>query len=520
MPSADAQSSFALYLPQVQWMKLPIANALVTTQEDELNIDGDCSLREAIQATNTNQPVDDCLADVSTELVLLPTGIYTLTHSGAHEDNNLTGDLDITGTLTISGIGGDSPIINGNQRDRVLQVLATGNVTLTHVTIYDGRTSDGADSTTARGGESEAGGGIDNRGILHLVASTVISNSTGDGGAGGAGQGGGNAGHGGAIFNVGVLVASQSKFLNNRTGDGGLNSPGACRSEQMSQGGAGGAIYNPPDGTARFFESLLENNRTGQGSFCVDPPGMVGGQGAKGGGIANLGQLRLEKSTLSRNQSGDGGNVGGSHSLGGDGGDGGGLWNGGTGYLLNSTISGNRTGKGGDGGANGGGDGGDGAGIGTSSSLTLTHVTISANVTGQGGLGIGQPSGRGGDGGGIYAERTAALSASLIGGNSAAQLGADCTGSLQAYDFNLLQDINNCTITQEGAGRVIIADPLLAPLADNGGATWTHALKAHSPALDMAHCMAIDGSPVLEDQRGVARPQGSTCDIGAFERAP
>jgi hypothetical protein len=70
-------------------------------------------------------------------------------------------------------------------------------------------------------------------------------------------------------------------------------------------------------------------------------------------------------------------------------------------------------------------------------------------------------------------------------------------------------------------------DPLLGPLQDNGGPTWTHALLPGSPAIDaipQADCTYDDDGdpgtpevPVGTDQRGVPRPQGSACDIGAFE---
>jgi hypothetical protein len=62
-------------------------------------------------------------------------------------------------------------------------------------------------------------------------------------------------------------------------------------------------------------------------------------------------------------------------------------------------------------------------------------------------------------------------------------------------------------------------DPLLGPLADYGGRTWTHALGPGSPAIDSADCRDIGGAPVPTDQRGLSRPQGSACDIGSFERA-
>jgi hypothetical protein len=61
-------------------------------------------------------------------------------------------------------------------------------------------------------------------------------------------------------------------------------------------------------------------------------------------------------------------------------------------------------------------------------------------------------------------------------------------------------------------------DPMLARLADNGGPTETQALKPGSPAIDHGGTSA-NGCPAT-DQRGVLRPQGPACDIGAFELVP
>ncbi len=63
-------------------------------------------------------------------------------------------------------------------------------------------------------------------------------------------------------------------------------------------------------------------------------------------------------------------------------------------------------------------------------------------------------------------------------------------------------------------------DPLLGPLADNGGPTPTQALLPGSPAIDgipLADCVDAFGDPITTDQRGVPRPQGAACDIGAYE---
>ena len=56
--------------------------------------------------------------------------------------------------------------------------------------------------------------------------------------------------------------------------------------------------------------------------------------------------------------------------------------------------------------------------------------------------------------------------------------------------------------------------PLLGPLADNGGPTQTHALLAGSPAIDAGD----DTAAPATDQRGVARPQGARSDIGSVEQ--
>jgi hypothetical protein len=61
----------------------------------------------------------------------------------------------------------------------------------------------------------------------------------------------------------------------------------------------------------------------------------------------------------------------------------------------------------------------------------------------------------------------------------------------------------------------VMIGSILAPLADNGGATLTHALNPGSPAIDAA---PADADCPATDQRGTTRPQGGGCDIGAFEK--
>jgi hypothetical protein len=87
--------------------------------------------------------------------------------------------------------------------------------------------------------------------------------------------------------------------------------------------------------------------------------------------------------------------------------------------------------------------------------------------------------------------------------------GIGCTGDSIAGEQNILFPAGGCLA---GNGRV--ADPLLLPIADNGGVTRTHMPMAGSPAIDSVTCIA----EVLQlDQRQVARPFGPRCDAGAVE---
>lgn len=85
------------------------------------------------------------------------------------------------------------------------------------------------------------------------------------------------------------------------------------------------------------------------------------------------------------------------------------------------------------------------------------------------------------------------------------------SGTIENKDFNLLENNQNCTTA---SSDVVGEDPLLAGLADNGGFTQTMALLGNSSAMNKippANC------PLSNDQRGAIRPQGTNCDIGAYE---
>ena len=120
------------------------ATILVTTTADQFDppatAPGDCSLREAISAANADS-VDDTIN--------LPPGDYTLTRSGAGEDGNSTGDLDVLQPLRINGGGARTTNIQAgtdktNGIDRVLHVLASGRlIPLNGATVRYGQSPNG-----------------------------------------------------------------------------------------------------------------------------------------------------------------------------------------------------------------------------------------------------------------------------------------------------------------------------------------------------------------------------------------
>jgi CSLREA domain-containing protein len=90
--------------------------------------------------------------------------------------------------------------------------------------------------------------------------------------------------------------------------------------------------------------------------------------------------------------------------------------------------------------------------------------------------------------------------------------GANCTGSITDGGGNLSYPDNTCP--------GINLDPKLGSLADNGGPTQTMALLSESAAIDAAQdCKDTDGKVLANDQRGILRPQGPQCDIGAYEKS-
>ena len=223
--------------------------------------------------------------------------------------------------------------------------------------------------------------------------------------------------------------------------------------------------------------------------------------GYGGGGILNGGALALSDSAVtgSKSTTGAGGifNNGGSASLtnvtlSGNTAlsHGAGLWNfGGQASLVNVTLSGNTAGS------TGGAVRNDGVGA----MVSLLNVTIAGNSSSV----IAAALVNNGGAGGIT------LKNSIVSGPP----GDSCYGPIVSAGFNI-DTGGSCGLA--GPGDKPGTDPLLGPLAANGGGTQTQALLPGSPALDAADPASCPGI----DQRGVQRPQGAGCDMGAYELAP
>ena len=191
--------------------------------------------------------------------------------------------------------------------------------------------------------------------------------------------------------------------------------------------------------------------------------------------------------------------------------------------IRNSTISGNQ--------APNGSGGGIGAATYASTSpgqdavdLLIEHSTISGNSAKSNGAGIYASAGAATD---AQASLDVTLRSSIVADNDATDYAAtvddaDAVGTTIVSDFSLVERRDGSTTEQTPGSSIFGVDPLLGPLAMNGGPTPTRAIPKASPAVDKGK---TDSAPT--DQRGFARVSdfadisdaagGDGSDMGAFE---
>ncbi|MCL4262212.1 MAG: PKD domain-containing protein [Anaerolineae bacterium] len=204
---------------------------------------GECTLRAAVQEANVTAAGDT---------ILLPAGLYQFTILGQGDETAATGDLDIAHSLIISGTGLATPVVDGNNLDRVFHILA-GEVQLKGITVQHGHA-----------GFEQSGGGIYNQGSLIIWHSIITDNLAT-----------GFQGHGGGIYNTGELWLRESVVVANST---------------TGQEGYGAGIRNTTLLTVE--NSLISGNGTT-------------GRNGHGGGIYSSARLSIISSRISSNTTDD-----------------------------------------------------------------------------------------------------------------------------------------------------------------------------------------------------------------------
>jgi CSLREA domain-containing protein len=455
----------------------PVSAAIIEVSStlDVVANDGLCTLREAILAANSGSSSGsapgECPAGSGTDIIIVPAGTYTLNPTLGQlpyvtEELRIVGDAASTTIIQASDC---NPVTNDTCTHdfRVFAVNSSGNLTLENLTIRHGNRSGASDTV---------GGGVVNFGVLTIVNSIVTSN---------------RANYGGGVNNywtTATAIITGSTISGNYAVDYGggicnwatLEIANSTISGNTADRGAGVFMYSTS--VLTLVESSVTDN------LAV----------TDAGGIYNNGNLSIQKSALGRNTAGSGGGIRSYTTLtihestffdNEATSNGGGIFNSGTLDITNSTFTGNTA-------VNyyGGGIYND------SGNLGLYHSTFAYNAAGL-------------NGGGIYNYTNGYLSyANTIIAHSKSN---DC---YNVTPTNILINSHNLVVNNAGSGNgcgtpYLTADPLLEALGDNGGPTETHALGSHSPAIDAAdsdYCTPTD-------QRGVPRPQGAGCDIGAFE---
>jgi hypothetical protein len=428
--------------------------------------DGVCA--DAGGACTLRAAVMETNALAEADEISLPPGTYVLSIAGAGEDAGATGDLDVTDDLTLT-----APVIVNGASEPSAVVDGGGLDRVLQITSGAAATISGV---TIRNGRPEAGGGgIANDGSLVLSIVAVTDN---------------RSIFGAGIHNRGALTLTHSNIRRNI----------AIPSPPISFPGGGGILN--------------------EANLAIDDSTVADNQADDGGGISSSGALALTRVTVSGNTaSGEA-----PHGIAGGGRGGGIISFAGSITAENVTISGNEAAA-----LDGlsGGSGGLGGGIfgGAAGNWSLINVTIAENFASS--LpGASQPEDEGEGGGILYLGGGEVSLRNTIVARNQATRGGDCSGPITSLGHNLDSD-GTCSLT--GPGDISNADPLIAPLADNGGPTQTHALIqggcptdaciVPSPAIDAGDAAACPGT----DQRGEPRPFDgdgdgvSECDVGAYE---
>ncbi len=487
-------------------------------------VNNTCTLRAAIEQSN---------ATAGGNTITVPAMTITLTSNT---------QLLVTRSVTINGAGQGSTIIDGNGATRVFSFpVSSGTASLSGLTIRNGNTTGNGGgiyseanltltNVTVTNSRAAQGGGIYSQydastGVIHTLDLNLVTLSANTATSTALGQGGGG------LFNGSTLTANGLTITGNSGYEGGGFYNNSYRrvdiaNFDLSNNNAvyGGGMDNEID----QLVSLSNGTVSGNQAHCCD---LQVSQPIGGGGIVNYdGTMTLTNVTVRDNTvtmpGGYGGGIVNIHQM----------------TLNNVTVNGNS--------ANYGAGIYNGNGADTNNSLVIVNSTISGNI----GVSFSNPT-RDAIGGGIFSVTYGhvTLASTTITRNSAVAAGGlrnevtnasvvlrntilaentgtapypfECQGAITSGGYNLFGNISGCNVTTTSGDRTG-QSPLLGPLQNNGGSTFTHALLTNSPAIDAGN-PSTPGSGgnacPTADQRGTARPldgngDGSAiCDIGALE---
>lgn len=423
-----------------------------------------CDVSSLINAINTaNSSPQDTTLNLARSCTYSLTSVNNEQENASHELMGPNGLPAIASVVTggkLTMMGNESTVRRSADPAtppfRILQIKEGGDLTVSNLTIEGGSACTGT-----------MGGG----GILAALAKLSILNSALRNNVAVRG--------GGIVAAQGQLDLKQTSIENNRARNGGgLNA----------------------DGVVNLSSSRIVGN------LATDACPLINGNySTDKGGAAVSGIVTITDSVIANNEAiniplyGDGdGNTGGLY-VGGVAGS--------VSTISNTTISGNRAKR------NGGIyiDASDGT-VPLNAVVQLNAVTITDNHqtdllnTGNGLSGSFWDTNYAR----IFVKNSVVANNTIIGGTS-----GDCFEQvIMGVGGNNFDSDGSCI----GFTHATVDALKLGALANNGGPTETHSLLPGSVAIDAAaDCTTVDGKAITTDQRGVIRPQGKACDVGAFE---
>jgi CSLREA domain-containing protein len=262
--------------------------AIITpnTTADQFNTDAaNCSLREAVQAANSNSAAmaPGCTpGDAATDTIQLAPGSYELTIPPVGSSTDLaSGDLENTSGLIVEGLPGGRVTIDANQIDRIFQ--AFGTLTVDGLTLTGGFVDNPMPLFAVTGGAIATSGGT----ALTLTDTAVVGNRADGSGAGINASGAtsltnvtlsGNTstesgGAGIQIGNPNTLTLDHVTVTDNH----------AVTNGTMSGGEFGGGVNVQSGASATVHNSIIVGNT--ENSSGVDAPNCSGSLTSTGGNV-------------------------------------------------------------------------------------------------------------------------------------------------------------------------------------------------------------------------------------------